>query len=99
MSRRGFIGPALLALGMAPALFVVACGGDNKTDPKTAVNGMGPNGSATAAATAPATQRPVTDATVSHDSTASGVNISEEIRRICGITDSEAYFAFDSSYL
>jgi outer membrane protein OmpA-like peptidoglycan-associated protein len=98
MSRRAFILPALLTL-VAPAALVVACGGDNKA-PQTAANTAG-SGSTGTTTIGPKTMplNPVNDTTVPHTSNNSGINISDEIKRLCGITDAEAYFAFDSSAL
>ena len=98
MSQRAFIGLALVALAAAPALFSVACGGDKPAGPKTATNATSSTASTTATPAA-TTLAPVTDQTVPHASTNSGINISDEIKQKCGITDEEAYFAFDSSTL
>src|SRR5258706_13763146 len=93
---KSFGSPILFAaIALAPALVSVACGGDKPGDTKTATNASGSATSATPAATL----RPVTPANVPNTETASGIRISEEIRTKCGISDEEAYFAFDSAVL
>ena len=98
MSQRAFIRLAMFAIAAAPAAAQIACGGDTPAAPKTAANAAG-SGATSSTTSAPAAPRPVTDANVPHASTNSGVNISAEIRQKCGISDEEAYFAFDSSAL
>ncbi len=74
-----------LALG---SLLLVACGGDEKKPP------MAPTGDTTApTATAATADNPKPD----DDPSKSQINISEEIKKACGISDSDAYFAFDSA--
>jgi peptidoglycan-associated lipoprotein len=73
------------------ALVAVGCGGEKK--PPEAPT-------ATSAVATPKEEAvaPKLDATsVPNTPTASGVKISDEIAKACGITTSEAYFAFDSA--
>lgn len=93
LSRTTALVPTAMAI-FATALGV-ACGGDKPADPKTPGNTTATTSTAT---TAP-TLRPPTPENVPNTEKASGVRISEEIRKKCGITDEEAYFAFDSSSL
>lgn len=74
------------------AALIVGCGGSQKPaeEPKT---------EKTAIATGKdefKVEKP-TEKTVPNTPSASGVHISDEIRKACGITDTEAYFAFDST--
>lgn len=93
-SLRGLALPSLLVLALAPAALLAACGDSNKPA-QTATNATG-SGAATAA-----TPPPVNPQTVPNrpDGSASGVHISDEIRQKCGITEPDAFFAFDSSAL
>jgi peptidoglycan-associated lipoprotein len=75
---------SLLALGLA-----LACGSDPPPPPKTA-DAAPP---APAPAPAPAANNPKPD----DDPKKSNINISDEIRKACGITDAEAFFAYDSA--
>jgi peptidoglycan-associated lipoprotein len=80
----------------ALSVVVAGCGDDAKPTPKT------PGGGVTGAtsATSTAKQMPVVPPTpenVPNTETASGVKLDDRIRKACGITDQEAYFAFDSS--
>lgn len=69
-------------------LLLLACGSEPK--PPTAPTG----GNETAAvAPQPQASNPKPD----DNPTRSEINISDEIKKACGITDSEAYFAFDSA--
>lgn len=68
--------------------FVVACGSDPKPPPAA------PGGNTTAP-TAAATPAP--NAKPDDDASKGQINISDEIKRACGITDAEAYFDFDSA--
>jgi peptidoglycan-associated lipoprotein len=78
------------------AIALAGCGGDNKLPgPKTATTGAG-SSSPAGPVVAP---RPPTPENVPNTPTASGINIDDRIRKACGITDQEAYFAFDSSNL
>lgn len=66
----------------------VACGGDDKPPPAAPTGGTeGP----TAAPAADTNQKP------GDDPSKSQINISDEIKKACGITDAEAFFAFDSA--
>jgi peptidoglycan-associated lipoprotein len=77
----------LLTLAVS-SLLLVACGGDEKKPP------MAPTGDTTApTATAAASDNPKPD----DDPSKSQINISEEIKKACGISDSDAHFAFDSA--
>jgi peptidoglycan-associated lipoprotein len=78
----------LKTLGLAAVLgSVVACGGENK--PPAAPSG---NTEAPIATPAPAPSPKPDD-----DATKGQINISDEIRKACGISDAEAYFDFDSA--
>jgi len=74
---------SLLALGSA-----LACGSDPIPPPQTADAAPAPP-----PAPAPAANNPKPD----DDPKQSNINISDEIRRACGITDTEAFFAYDSA--
>lgn len=75
---------SLLGLGLA-----LACGSDPPPPPKTAdAAPLGP-----APAPAPIANNPKPD----DDPKKSNINISDEIRKACGITDAEAFFAYDSA--
>ena len=91
---------ALSAFALAAltgAVTMAGCGGDNKLPgPKTATTGSGSSSPANGPVAAP---RPPTPENVPNTGTASGINIDDKIRKACGITDQEAYFAFDSSSL
>jgi peptidoglycan-associated lipoprotein len=78
--------PFLIAIAAAPA---VACGGD-APPPKTASDTPPP------AAPAPAPRHPEK---APDSPTASAVRISDEIVKACGISEPDAYFAFDSANL
>src|SRR5690348_12116160 len=75
---------SLLALGTA-----LACGSDPPPPPKTADAAPPPP----APAAAPTPNNPKPD----DDPKKSSINISDEIRKACGITDAEAFFAYDSA--
>jgi peptidoglycan-associated lipoprotein len=79
------LGPSVS--GAVAALALVACGGSK---PPVAA----PAAAATAGNTEQSSQR-----TAAPPPTASNVSISDEIRTKCGISDADAYFAFDSSHL
>lgn len=73
------------------ALFALGCGGEKKP-------AEGPIG--TSAIATPKEQPGATkpdETTVPNTPTASGVKISDEIAKACGITNTEAFFAFDSA--
>ena len=86
----------LATVALAPAALVLACGSDNKpvTNPTNATT----SSSGTVANTSTAT-RPVTPETVPNTGNAAGIRISDAIRQKCGITESDAFFAFDSHNL
>lgn len=73
---------------LLPLVSLAACGSDPKPPPQAAT---GP--------TEPAATAPAPDASQKPDDnpSKSNINISEEIKKACGITDAEAYFAFDSA--
>ena len=83
MSNVKFLGLAFV-LGCQ----VVACGGEQK--PPAAPSG---NTEAPVATAAPEPNPAKPD----DDATKGQINISDEIRRACGISDAEAYFDFDSA--
>jgi peptidoglycan-associated lipoprotein len=77
---------SLFALGAA-----LACGSDPPPPPKTADNGP---------ATMPPPAAPPSNANSQKpddDPSKSNINISDEIKKACGITDAEAFFAYDSA--
>ena len=69
--------------------FVAACGSEQKPPP--AAPSGGTQAPTAAAAPAPSNAKP------DDDPTKGQINISDEIRRACGITDADAYFDFDSA--
>lgn len=73
----------LLVLGSA-----LGCGSDPPPPPKTADAAPAP-----APAPAPTADNPKPD----DDPSKGNINISDEIRRACGISDAEAFFAYDSA--
>jgi peptidoglycan-associated lipoprotein len=75
---------SLLALGL-----VLGCGSDPPPPPKTADAAPPPP--------APATPPPANNPKPDDDPKKSNINISDEIRKACGITDAEAFFAYDSA--
>ncbi len=78
----------------AVSVLAAACGPDAKK-PATAPTGSAKAPTAKAAPAAPTDgDKDKTDVP-----SRSQINISEEIRRACGITDSDAYFAFDSAQI
>lgn len=76
---------SLLALGMA-----LGCGSDPPPPAKTADSVPAP---AVAPAPAESAKNPKPD----DDPSKSNINISDEIKKACGITDAEAFFAYDSA--
>ena len=70
------------------AVALVACGSDPKKPPPP------PPGNTEPAAAAP---EPAGDQKPGDDPSKSQINISDEIRKACGIGDAEAYFDFDSA--
>jgi peptidoglycan-associated lipoprotein len=79
------------SLFVAVAMSGVACGGDKPKEPQTAAN---PDTTAQSTNANPNLPEKAPDSP-----TASAVRISDEIRRACGISDHDAYFAFDSASL
>lgn len=78
---------AVLCVAMAASL--AACGSDPKPPPTAPAGDMGPP---------MATAEPVENNPKPDDNpTQSQINISDEIKKACGITDAEAHFAFDSA--
>ena len=75
------------------SVVVMACGPDAKP-PATAPAGQTQAPAASAAPAPPAGDKDKTDVP-----NRSQINISEEIRRACGITDTDAFFAFDSAQI
>ena len=71
--------------------FAAACGSEAKPPP--AAPSGGTQGPTAAAAPAPMSQKP------DDDPTKGQINISDEIKRACGISDAEAYFDFDSAHV
>jgi peptidoglycan-associated lipoprotein len=79
----------LKTLGLAAVLgSVVACGSENKPPPAA------PSGNTEAPIATPA---PAPSPKPDDDATKGQINISDEIRKACGISDAEAYFDFDSA--
>ena len=68
---------------------VAGCGSDNTPPPKA------PTGAAVTTTATPAPPPPPEKA--GDVPTQSNINISDEIRKACGITDAEAYFSYDSA--
>jgi peptidoglycan-associated lipoprotein len=75
----------LLALGTA-----LGCGSDPPPPPKTADAAPGP-------ATAPPPTAPANNPKPDDDASKGNINISDEIKKACGISDAEAFFAYDSA--
>ena len=75
---------SLLALGL-----VLGCGSDPPPPPKTADAAPTPP--------PPAPPPPANNPKPDDDPKKSNINISDEIRKACGITDAEAFFAYDSA--
>lgn len=75
----------LLALGTA-----LGCGSDPPPPPKTADAAPGP-------ATAPPPAAPANNPKPDDDASRGNINISDEIKKACGISDAEAFFAYDSA--
>jgi peptidoglycan-associated lipoprotein len=83
---RLFVNPVLLLASMV----ATACGSDPKPPPAAPV--------ASAAPVAKPAPEPVADDKKKTDvPSRSQINISDEIRKACGISDADAYFAFDSA--
>lgn len=69
--------------------FVAACGSDAKPPPAAPTGGT--NAPVASAAAPTSAEKPDDDATKGQ------INISDEIKRACGISDADAYFDFDSA--
>ncbi|HEX3595647.1 MAG TPA: OmpA family protein [Polyangiaceae bacterium] len=78
----------LLGVAVVLGCSVVACGSEPKPPPAAP---SGNTEAPIAPAPAPSPAKPDDDATKGQ------INISDEIRRACGISDAEAYFDFDSA--
>jgi len=76
---------SLLALGTA-----LGCGSDPPPPPKTA-------DAAPAPVTAPPPAAPTNNPKPDDDASKGNINISDEIKKACGISDAEAFFAYDSA--
>lgn len=83
---------AALALAVAP---LVACADDQK--PVVAPRGGTAQPTASAAATGAPTSASAGGQKPDDDPSRSQINISEEIRKACGIGNDQAFFAFDSA--
>jgi peptidoglycan-associated lipoprotein len=81
--------PASLVYSASVVFLCVACGGAEKKPVETPT--------ATPAPTAAAPAAPAKQADVDNDPTRGNLNIEDAIRKACGITDAEAYFAYDSA--
>jgi peptidoglycan-associated lipoprotein len=75
-------------VGLVFALLAAACGSEAKPPPAA------PSGGTEAP---PATAAPAPSQKPDDDPSKGQINISDEIKKACGITDSEAYFAYDSA--
>ncbi|MEZ4223565.1 MAG: OmpA family protein [Polyangiaceae bacterium] len=79
-----------LLIAFAATAICVGCGSDPKEPPAAPTGDMeGPSTAATADDSA--NKKP------GDDPSRSQINISDEIKKACGISDSDAYFAFDSA--
>lgn len=77
-------------LSASLVVFIVACGGAEKKPATPPVDSVAPP----ATTPGPASNAP---ANVDNDPSKGQLNIDEMIRKACGITDAEAYFAYDSA--
>ena len=82
---------ALSSSFAAVVVAIVGSTGCASSTPKPAVAATGPTAPDAVAAT------PVTPKTVPNTDTATGVRIDDKIRKACGISEEDAYFAFDSA--
>jgi peptidoglycan-associated lipoprotein len=80
----------IVTLSSLAALTALGCGSDPK-EPPTAPTGGTEGPSTTANADGAGNQKP------GDDPSKSQIRISDEIKKACGITDSDAHFAFDSA--
>lgn len=76
---------------MGTALFVAACGGDEKKPPTAPTGGTDEPTTGASKAAPKVTEKP------GDDPSKSQINISDEIKKACGIADADAFFAFDSA--
>ena len=76
-----------LPLAVLTSFVLVACGSDPPP----------PAAAPTAQPTAAATMEPAPAEKAGDVPSRSNINISEDIRKACGITDAEAFFAYDSA--
>jgi peptidoglycan-associated lipoprotein len=81
-----------IAAFVLPCTLLIACGGDEKKPP-TAPSGN-TEAPTTKAATAP---KGGGDEKAGDNPSRSQINISDEIKKACGISDTDAYFDFDSA--
>jgi peptidoglycan-associated lipoprotein len=95
-SLRSFALPALVVVALAPAALLAGCGSDNKP-PTNPTNATG--SSPTTATTGTTATTPVTPETVPNTGNSAGIRISDIIRQKCGISETDAFFAFDSHQL
>jgi peptidoglycan-associated lipoprotein len=79
-----------LVAALLPFAIALACGSDPKPPPAA------PGGATVAPSAAAASEEKMPDKP-GDDPSQSQINISEEIRRACGISESDAFFAFDSA--
>jgi peptidoglycan-associated lipoprotein len=87
---------SMFLAGAAVAAGLAGCGGAAH---KTTTPASGATGADSANVSATLAARPITPENVPNTETASGVHIDDKIRKACGITDQDAYFAFDSANL
>jgi peptidoglycan-associated lipoprotein len=79
------------AIVLSSIVLAAGCASDPKP-PETPTSSVVPNSTITAPGPA---AKPMTKA--DDDPKVSNINISDEIRKACGITDTEAFFAYDSA--
>ena len=79
------------AIVLSSLAFAVACASDPPPPAVASTASVVPNSTITA----PGPNRPTTKA--GDDPNQGNINISDEIRKACGITDTEAFFAYDSA--
>lgn len=82
--------PASLVLTGSFVFLAVACGGSEAKPPVMPAEPPPP-------ATAAPTPAPAPAANVDNDATKGQLNIDDAIRKACGISDADAYFAYDSA--
>ncbi len=80
-----------IAIATLLSMFALACGGDEKKPPAAPTGGTETPIAAAGPAAPPSDEKP------GDNPNQSQINISDEIKKACGITDSDAYFAFDSA--